>query len=304
MSEPMRILVTGAHGQLGSEIRRCLATMEAEVGPVPPEYAGARADFVDCGELDVADAAAVDAWFAEHEYDLVVNCAAVTDVDGCEADEEGAYRVNALGPESLARASARQGARLVQVSTDYVFSGDAPGERAESDPVGPISAYGRTKLAGEELALAANPRTFVVRTAWLYGYVGRNFVKTMRRLGMEREEVSVVCDQLGNPTHANDLAHEILKVALTEGYGTYHVTGGGTCSWADLAEAVMEGFGLPCEVVRVTSEEYKRMNPASADRPRFSALRNGRLADAVGDEMRPWREALAAYVARFDELSR
>lgn len=301
--EPMRMLVTGARGQLGSEIRRCLEAMASEVGPVPPEYAGAQADYVDCGELDVSDGPAVDAWFAGRAYDLVVNCAAATNVDGCEVDEEGAYRVNALGPENLACACARQGARFVQVSTDYVFPGSEPGERVESDPTGPISAYGRTKLAGEELALAANPRTFVVRTAWLYGYVGRNFVKTMRRLGAGRDEVSVVCDQLGNPTHANDLALHILRIALTDEYGVWHATGRGTCSWADLAEAVMEGFGLPCQVVRVTSEEYKRANPASADRPRYSSLRNKRLEETVGDGMRPWREALACYIANFDELA-
>ena len=260
-----RILVTGARGQLGNEVRRCLEEMEAEAGPVPEAWRGAEADYVDYDALDIADAAAVDAWFAERgPYDLVVNCAAATNVDGCEADEEGAWRVNALGAENVARACAACGAKLVHVSTDYVFPGTEPGERVESDPTGPVSAYGRTKLAGEEMATAANPRTFVVRTAWLYGYVGRNFVKTMLRLAAERGSVTVVGDQLGNPTSANDLALNVLRLAETEAYGTYHVTNNGTCSWADLAEAAIAGAGLPCEVVRCTSAEYRAANSGSA----------------------------------------
>lgn len=298
----MRVLITGSRGQLGNELQRCLRTMEAEIGPIPADYSEACVDAVDYDALDISDEAAVNAWFSSHRYDLAINCAAVTNVDGCEADEEGAFKVNALGPENLARACAAQGARLVQVSTDYVFLGDEPGDRVESDPTGPVGAYGRTKLAGEERALAANPRTFVCRTAWLYGYVGKNFVKTMRRLGATHGEVAVVDDQLGNPTSANDLAYEILKVALTEEYGVYHATNNGTCSWATFAQAVMDGSGLECNVVPVTSAQYKAANPASADRPHFSSLRNLRLERTVGDEMRPWGDALSEYLRRLPEL--
>ena len=298
----MRVLVTGSKGQLGNEIRRCLGAMEAEIGPIPGEYAGAAVDYVDYGELDISDEGAVAAWFAGRDYDLVINCAAYTNVDGCEADEEAAYRVNALGPRNLARACEAQGAKLVHVSTDYVFPGTEPEPRREDDPTGPVSAYGRTKLAGEELALAECSRAFVVRTAWLYGYVGGNFVKTMLRLGAGRESVSVVCDQLGNPTHANDLAYEILSVAVTEGYGIYHMTNDGTCSWADFAERIMRVAGLDCEVVPVTSEQYKAANPASADRPCHSSLDNARLRGTVGDEMRPWQDAIDAYLGRLAEM--
>lgn len=298
----MRVLITGSRGQLGNELQRCLRTMEAEIGPIPADYSEACVDAVDYDALDISDEAAVNAWFSSHRYDLAINCAAVTNVDGCEADEEGAFKVNALGPENLARACAAQGARLVQVSTDYVFPGDEPGDRVESDPTGPVGAYGRTKLAGEERALAANPRTFVCRTAWLYGYVGKNFVKTMRRLGATHGEVAVVDDQLGNPTSANDLAYEILKVALTEEYGVYHATNNGTCSWATFAQAVMDGSCLECNVVPVTSAQYKAANPASADRPHFSSLRNLRLERTVGDEMRPWGDALSEYLRRLPEL--
>jgi len=299
----MKILVTGSRGQLGNELRRCLETMRAEIGPVPEAYAGAEADYVDYDELDISDERAVGAWFAERgPYDLVVNCAAMTNVDGCEGAEAAAFKVNALGPRNLAAACEACGAKLVHVSTDYVFPGTDPEPRSEDAAACPISAYGRTKWAGELLAADACPRTFVVRTAWLYGYVGRNFAKTMMRLARERGAISVVCDQVGNPTSANDLAYEILKVALTEGYGVYHCTNNGTCSWFDFASAVVEAAGIPCEREPLTSAEYKRRFPGSADRPAYSGLDNARLRDTVGDEMRPWREALATYMENLPEL--
>ena len=299
----MRVLVTGARGQLGNELRRCLESGSSEIGPVPACYAGADVDYVDYGELDISDAAAVGAWFAGHgPYDLAVNCAAVTNVDGCESDEEGAYRVNALGAENVARAAAACGGKVVHVSTDYVFPGTDPVPRREEDPVGPISAYGRTKLAGERLVAAACPRSFVVRTAWLYGYVGKNFVKTMLRLAREHGRISVVADQYGNPTSANDLAHEILAVAATEDYGIYHCTNDGTCSWFDFASAAVDLAGVPCEKEPLTSAEYKERFPNSADRPAYSSLDNAHLRATVGDDMRPWREALATYMDNLEEL--
>ena len=298
----MRILVTGGNGQLGSELGRVLREGRSEIGPIPHAYEGAEAMATDVEELDIVDAGAVMSFVSQGGYDLVVNCAAMTNVDGCEAAEEAAFRVNAVGPENLARACEASGAKFVQVSTDYVFPGNEPDPRIESDPTGPVSAYGRTKLAGEERSLDACSRCFVVRTAWLYGYVGKNFVKTMMRLGTDRDEVTVVNDQLGNPTSANDLAHEILEIAATEGYGVYHCTNRGTCSWADFAQAVMEGVGLDCVVERCTSAEYAAANPASARRPAYSSLRNKRLEETVGDKMRPWRAALATYLDNLPEL--
>lgn len=299
----MKLLVTGSRGQLGNELRRCLETGAAEIGSIPAAYAGTEVDYVDYDALDISDREAVDAWFAEHgPYDVVVNCAAITNVDGCEGDEEGAYRVNATGAENMARATRECGGKLVHVSTDYVFPGTDAEPRRESDPTGPISAYGRTKLAGEELALAACPSTFIVRTAWLYGYVGRNFAKTMLRLARENGEISVVSDQFGNPTSANDLAYEILAIAATEDYGVYHCTNNGTCSWFDFACAVVDAAGIPCEKEGITSAEYKQRFPQSADRPAFSSLDNARLRETIGDEMRPWREALATYMENLPEL--
>ena len=291
----MRALVVGARGQLGRALRR-----RADEGRVPRGWEGASVDWADLAEVNIADAASVDAWFdASGPYDLVVNCAAMTNVDGCERNFAAAFAANALGPMNLARACARTGAALVHVSTDYVFPGTEPGERAEGDAPAPISAYGRSKLAGEGLALACNPRTHVVRTAWLYGE-GHNFVATMLRLAASHDAVTVVDDQLGNPTSADDLAGELMRIALTDLWGTWHCTNQGTCSWADLAEEAFRLAGVGCAVRRCTSAEWKAINPASADRPRFSSLANARLAATIGDGMRPWREALADYIAHLD----
>ena len=299
----MKVLVTGSHGQLGNELRRCLESMRGEIGPIPKAYEGAQVDYVDYDVLDISDAGAVDAWFEEHgPYDLVINCAAITNVDGCETNEEGAYAVNALGAENMARAAQACGGKIVHVSTDYVFPGTNPEPRTEDDEVGPISAYGRTKLAGEQLVSAACPRSFIVRTAWLYGYVGKNFAKTMMRLARERGAISVVGDQMGNPTSANDLAYEILAIGATDNYGVYHCTNNGTCSWFDFASAVVDAAGIPCEKESLTSAEYKERFPQSADRPAYSSLDNKHLRDTIGDEMRPWREALATYMANLPEL--
>lgn len=299
----MKILITGANGQLGNELARLLETGRAEIGPISRVYQGAQVVGTDVAELDITSSRAVDAFVAAGAFDLIINCAAMTNVDGCETAEDAAMRVNAQGPANLARAAAAHGAKLVQVSTDYVFPGNQNGERVETDPTGPISAYGRTKLAGEQQVLQNCPQSFVVRTAWLYGYVGKNFVKTMMRLGASHDEVTVVDDQLGNPTSANDLAYEILKVAATDNFGVYHCTNKGTCSWADFAQAIMQGAGLDCTVQRCTSAEYKRAHPESADRPAFSSLRNKHLEDTIGDEMRPWRDALAAYFCNYEELN-
>lgn len=300
----MRILITGSKGQLGVELQRLLSSGTAEIGPIPEAYAGSEVRAVDVDELDITDEGAVRTLFSEAAaagtpFDLVINCAAYTNVDGCETNEELAYAVNALGPKNLARACAEFGAELVHVSTDYVFPGTEAGERTETDATAPISAYGRTKLAGEEFVLAENPKSYVVRTAWLYGYEGKNFVKTMLRLAAELGHLTVVDDQLGNPTSANDLAYEILKIALTGDYGIYHCTNKGICSWAEFARAIVADAGYdPAIVAGCTSDEYAAAHPEAARRPAFSALANEHLARTIGDEMRPWEEALASYLER------
>ncbi len=291
----MDILITGGNGQLGNELRKILREGHAEIGPIASDYKDAHVVSTDVEELDITDASAVMSFVKEQGFDLIVNCAALTNVDGCETSYDLAYAINAQGPANLAAAAEAVGAKLVQVSTDYVFPGTDPKPRVETDETGPVSAYGRTKLYGEQEVMKACSRAFIVRTAWLYGYIGKNFVKTMIRLGSSRDTVTVVDDQLGNPTHANDLAYEILRIAVTDNYGVYHCTNDGTCSWADFAQAIMEGAGLDCEVKRCTSEEYKQLNPASANRPAYSSLENAHLAATVGNEMRTWQDALASY---------
>lgn len=299
----VKLLITGVTGQLGHELRRCLETMEAEIGPIPIEYDHAEVDYVDSEQLDISDSAAVRKWLSERSaYDAIINCAAFTNVDACEISEAQAYHVNAVGAENLAIAARACGAKYVHVSTDYVFSGERPGLRTEGDNVRPLSAYGRTKWAGEVLVRAACERSFIVRTAWLYGYAGENFVKTMLRLAREHGEISVVSDQVGNPTSANDLAYELLKLLLTDNYGTFHCAGKGTCSWFEFASAIVDAAGIPCKKEPLTSAEYERRFPKSAQRPAYSSLRNQHLEETIGDEMRPWREALAAYIARLPEL--
>ncbi len=299
----MHLLITGSRGQLGNELRRCLETMTAEIGPLPEVYRDADVDYVDYEVLDISDAQAVDAWFAEHgPYDVVVNCAAFTNVDGCETNEQAAYSVNALGAENMARAAQACGGKIVHISTDYVFPGTDPNPRVETDETNPISAYGRTKLAGEQLVQAACERHFILRTAWLYGYVGKNFVKTMLRLAREHGKISVVADQYGNPTSANDLAYEILKLASSDQYGIFHCTNNGTCSWFDLASAAVDAAGISCEKEPLTSAEYKQRFPQSADRPAYSSLDNAHLRETIGDEMRSWQDALATYMSKLPEL--
>ena len=297
----MRVLVVGCNGQLGWEIRRCLTTMHSEMGAIPAVYEGCDVDYVDIDQVDIAVEESVTAWFATHDpYDVVVNCAAMTNVDGCERDEAAALRANALGPLNLATAANEQQAAFVQVSTDYVFPGTDPQALGEETKPCPISAYGRSKLAGELLAQDANHRTFIVRTAWLYGYHGKNFVKTMVKLARSQGKVAVVDDQRGNPTSANDLAHCILALAATDAYGVYHATGETTCSWFDFACAALDLAGIACEREPLTSAEYRSRFPLSADRPAYSALDSVKIAQVAGVRPRPWEQALKDYVTSAD----
>ncbi len=271
----MRFLITGASGMLGRDLQVALAGREVT--------ALSRSD------LDITDHAAVRAAVADH--DVVINAAAYTKVDDAESHERDAAMVNAVGAGHIAQATAEEGALLVQLSTDYVFDGTATSPYDEEAPMRPASAYGRTKADGERRALDANPEgTFIVRTAWLYGEHGPNFARTMLALGSERPEVSVVTDQLGQPTWTMDLARQIVALVDSDApVGIYHGTAGGEATWFDFAREVFALGGLdPDKVTPTTSTAFVRPAP----RPAYSVLGHTAWSEAGLSPMRDWRVAL------------
>ncbi|HXR28070.1 MAG TPA: dTDP-4-dehydrorhamnose reductase [Solirubrobacteraceae bacterium] len=284
------MLVTGAAGMLGHDVQRA------------GERAGHELVLVDLPEIDITDADAVDALLdgllgEPGSLQAVVNCAAWTDVDGAEARREAARAVNADGAGNLARAAARVGVQLLHLSTDYVFDGVAPLDAdgrprayVESDPTGPRTVYGQTKLEGERRVLDASAGHTVVRTAWLYGVDGRNFVDTMLRLAGEREAVQVVDDQIGSPTWSGHLAPAVLGLLEREVRGLVHLTGGGRVSWCGFAKEIFRQAEVECTVEAVGSEQMARPAP----RPAWSALESER-DDVVA--MPDWRDGLAGYLA-------
>ena len=276
----MRYLITGASGMLGRDLQTALGGREVT--------AMSRQD------LDVTDLASVRAAVAGH--DVVINAAAYTRVDDAEAHEDAAYAVNATGAANLGTASAEYGARLVQISTDYVFRGSADRPYAEDEPFDPLSAYGRTKAEGERLARAANPEgTFVVRTAWLYGAHGPNFAKTMLRLAATKQTWGVVADQVGQPTWTADLADQVVALLDADAAaGVYHGTSSGQTSWFGFAQAVLEECGLdPERISPIDSSQF----PTPAPRPSYSVLGHDAWAKAGLRPIRSWRDGLSAAAA-------
>ncbi len=270
-----RYLITGAHGMLGADLISALV--------------GRQVTAVGHGDLDITDAAAVDAAVAGH--DVVINAAAYTRVDDAESHESEAHAINATGAGLLAEAARRHGARLVQLSTDYVFDGTATSPYPEDAPRHPVSAYGRTKAEGERLVLEAHPDgALIVRTAWLYGAGGANFAKTMRRLAADRAEIPVVTDQVGQPTWTGDLAERIVALLDADApAGIYHGTNVGQASWFEFARAVFDEAGLDPERITPTdSASFVRPAP----RPAYSVLGHDGWARAGLPPMRDWRDAL------------
>lgn len=275
-----RWLVVGARGMLGQDLMRTLTDAGVDVTPA------------DRSEVDITDLASVTT--GVQGFDIVVNCAAWTAVDDAETREAEAFAVNAVGAANLARASAMAGARLVHVSTDYVFDGQADAPYAEDAPIAPRSAYGRTKAAGEWAVRAENPDHLVVRTAWLYGANGACFPKTMAGLAAARDSLSVVDDQVGQPTWTVDLADLILRLVVADApSGTYHGTSGGQTSWFGFTEAIIASSGADVDLQPTTSEAFVRPAP----RPSYSVLGHGALERAGVAPIGPWEERWQAAAA-------
>lgn len=280
-----RLLVLGSKGQLGRELLRAVAEV------------GMEAIGLDLPDCDITDPISVREALHNASPDAVINCAAWTRVDDAESHADDAYRINAIGPRVLAGECAHHGVLLVQISTDFVFPGDAEGALDEWAATGPRSVYGASKLAGENEVRALCPRHQIVRTAWLYGQEGPNFVLTMLRLGRERDRLHVVGDQHGSPTWTGHLAPALLRLVDRGVPGTYHLTNSGETTWHGLAAAALEEAGIATPVEAITTAEY----PTPATRPANSVLDN-RAWRLLGEEPLPdWREGLRGYIAQVGE---
>ena len=283
------VLITGANGQLGRAVNIELADSGYEL------YNTDIAEAEGIHAADITDLEKLRELFAAVKPYSVINCAAYTAVDAQEKDVELSYKINALGPRNLSIAARESGSRLIHVSTDYVFPGDGNKPYNEFDETAPKSVYGKTKLAGEQMVRDLAERYSIIRTAWLYGD-GKNFVKTMLRLSETHDEVSVVDDQLGNPTSTAELARAIHFLMETDNYGLFHGTCEGITSWADFTEEIYRLAGKTVRVNHVTTAEYTAKNPSSAPRPSYSALDNMMLRLTGGYTFSDWHDAIREYI--------
>lgn len=276
----MKVLVTGFNGQLGYDVVRELESRQIEcIG-------------TDLQDFDITDREATIKFTKEYSPDAIVHCAAYTAVDRAEDDEETCRKVNTQGSENLALAASQLGAKILYVSTDYVYGGEGEEPFEVTDPTAPKSVYGRTKLEGEDAVKRHTDKYFIVRTSWVFGINGNNFVKTMLRLGAERDELNVVCDQIGSPTYTPDLARLICDLIMTEKYGTYHGTNENFCSWAEFAAMIMTLGGRKTKINPILSSQY----PAKAARPLNSRLSKACLDRAGIDRLPTWQNALGRYM--------
>lgn len=283
----VKILVTGANGQLGSEINR-----------ISEQFSEMKFSFTDVAELDITNPEKVAEFLVRFKPEFLVNCAAYTAVDKAETDISTATLLNATAVGILAEQSAKVGCKMIHISTDYVFDGRGPRPYREDDRVDPQSAYGRTKLEGEILCQKFNPESLIIRTSWLYSAFGNNFVKTMIRLGNERSELGVIADQIGTPTNAADLARVILTIisAVTNGEnpfvpGIYHYSNEGVASWYDFTKAIFEITGISCFVKPIATEDY----PSPVQRPPYSVMNKSKIKLIFGLQIPHWRDSLIEY---------
>ena len=284
----MNILVTGANGQLGRELKPFLEK----------DFPGMTL-FTDVDTLDLTDAKAVEAFVSRNDITHIINCAAYTSVDRAEEEKMQCARINADAVKNIAAAANLVGAKIIHISTDYVFDGTNHRPYRESDKVNPISQYGTTKRKGETALLALVPDAIIVRTAWLYSPYGNNFVKTMLRLADTRKEIKVVCDQVGTPTYAHDLATAIMKILHSHQWvpGIYHFSNEGAASWYDFATAIFRIAGKDVKVLPIPTEDY----PTLANRPFYSILDKARIKATYGMEIPHWEKSLEHCMKRLDE---
>lgn len=275
----MKCLITGAHGQLGYDVARELKLRGYN-------------DVIALGhsDMDITNVQEVQKIITNIRPDVVFHCAAYTKVDQAEEEKELCKAVNTEGTRQIAIACKKVDAKLIYISTDYVFDGEKDGEYSTQDTANPQSIYGMTKYLGEEYS-KINPKTYIVRISWVFGISGKNFIKTMLKLAENRNEISVVCDQIGSPTYTVDLAKLLVDMAETDKYGTYHATNEGFCSWADLAEYVFKSNGLDITVNRIPTNSY----PQKAKRPLNSKLSKDTLEEAGFDRLPTWQDAVNRF---------
>lgn len=284
------ILVTGSNGQLGNELRK-----------LAKDYADFQFIFTDIAELDITNPSAIDEMMSKHQVQTIINCAAYTAVDKAESDIETAMRINAKAPQFLANAAKKFNALLVHVSTDYVFSGQGFQPYKEDELCAPQSAYGLTKLFGEEAVINSKCKAIIIRTSWLYSAFGHNFIKTMRK-GAERGLLKVVFDQIGTPTWAGDLAKAILDIipqVKSDGCGIYHYSNEGVCSWYDFAIEILDKSGIPCKVEPIETKDY----PLPATRPYYSVLNKSKIKQDFKLSIPYWKESLSKCLLEIETMS-
>jgi len=274
------ILVTGAAGQLGTDV--VLELKRREIAHLS----------IDIAELDITDSNAVIQFIINHTPSCVIHCAAYTAVDAAEDNAELCMQINAIGTENIAKACREINTEMIYMSTDYVFNGEGETPYETDAPKSPLSVYGRSKLIGEEAVLRHLDKYYIVRTSWVFGHHGNNFVKTIIRLAKERAELNVVDDQIGSPTYAPDLAALLCDMVLSGKYGVYHASNEGFCSWAEFASEIMNLSGSLCKINRITSEQY----PTKAIRPKNSRLSKVSLDKAEFERLHEWKNALERYM--------
>ena len=284
-SDPLKVLVTGSNGQLGHDLMRQL-----------PDR-GVECQGIDIQDLDLTDREATRAYLKEYAPDVVMHCAAFTAVDRAEAEQETCKRINADATRTIAESCRELDAVMVYISTDYVFDGEGDAPYETDAPRGPKSVYGVTKAEGEDAVTENLHKFFLVRISWVFGVNGKNFVRTMLRLGAEKERLNVVDDQIGSPTYTFDLSRLLCDMIETDRYGVYHATNEGFCSWAAFAQAIMQKVGLPCRIHPIKTSEY----PAAAARPLNSRLSKRSLDEAGFPRLPPWEDALERFLSQISQ---